>query len=193
METNVRSAELGDIQAGDSCIVEVVKRAGLFRFEATVSRAQPLDDGPFKPSHALLEFTPTSDIRFVNRRRAYRVEVNLPLHVEISSPCAEGGWFEPVSTLCRLVDLSNIGCALLGPADINPASRFSFALDLGTEGESLRVQANCVHVRPLPNTDLSRQYGMHLLALSQRQRDRIQQEVIRLERMMLQRRSQVKR
>lgn len=193
LQTNIRFTELGDLAKDEVCIVEVVKRAGLFRFEAIITRAEPLEDGPFRPSHALLELHPTTDIRFVNRRRAYRVEVNLSLPVEITQPQADGGWSRPISTLCRMVDLSNIGCALVGPADIDPKSRFSLSLPIGTEDETLLVRAECVHVRPLPNTQLSRQYGLHLLGLTQPQRDRIQQEVIRQERLMLQRRSAIRR
>ncbi len=193
LEIRVRNADAPELKAGETCVVEVIKRAGLFRFEGTVAGVTPLDDGPFKPTHALIQLEPTSDIRFVNRRRAFRVEVNIPIHVQVQRRSPKGGWEDPVSTLFRMADISNIGCALVGPRDVDPSARFSFDLPLGSDGETLPVQAECVHVMQLPGTDLSRQYGCHILGLGQRQRDRIQQEVVRQERIQLQRRSRIKR
>lgn len=193
LQVRVRFEELPDLQPGELCVIEVIKRAGLFRFEATVVGTDPIEDGPFKPTHALIELQPESDIRFVNRRRAYRVEVNLPIHVQVERPSEEGGWEPPTSTLFRMADLSNIGCALIGPKDIDPGSRFGFEIPLGPGEETMTVQAECVHLQALPGTQLSMQYGCHLLGLSQRQRDRIQQEVVRQERLQLQRRSRIKR
>jgi hypothetical protein len=193
LQVRMAYADLPDLQEGERCVLEVIKRAGLFRFEAEVGTAEPIEDGPFKPTHGKIELTPVTDIRFVNRRRAFRVEVNIPLHVRLRSREADGSWGQPSSNLCRLADLSNIGCALIGPATMDPHARLDFDLPLGADGELLPVQAECVHVRALPSTELSRHYGCHLLGLSQRQRDRIQQEVVRQERIQLQRRSRIKR
>jgi len=192
IEIRIPTQDSPGLQPGELCIVEVIKRAGLFRFECTVQAISPIEDGPFKPTHALILLAPTSDIRFVNRRRAYRVGVNLPIHVQVERRSPNGSREPPVSTLFRMADLSNIGCALVGPRDIDPTARFSFELPLGGN-ESMQVQAECVHVAPLPGTDLSCQYGCHMLGLDQRQRDRIQQEVVRQERIQLQRRSRIKR
>jgi hypothetical protein len=189
----VRYGDVPALQAEEVCVFEVIKRAGLFRFEGTVKGVDPIEDGPFKPTHARISILPNSDIRFVNRRRAFRVEVNIPLHVKVQRPAADGGWEEPVPTLFRLADLSNIGCALVGPTGLDPRSRISFELPLGDDDETMLVQAECIHVMPLPGTQLSTQYGCHLLGLGQRQRDRIQQEVVRQERVQLQRRSRIKR
>jgi c-di-GMP-binding flagellar brake protein YcgR len=193
LHARLRFEELPDLQAGELCVIEVIKRAGLFRFEATVASTDPIEDGPFKPTHAIIALQPNSDIRFVNRRRAFRVEVNIPIHVQVERPSAEGGWEPPESTLFRMADLSNIGCALVGPRDIDPSSRFGFELPLGADGGTMTVQAECVHLQAMPGTQLSMQYGCHLLGLHQRQRDRIQQEVVRQERLQLQRRSRIKR
>jgi len=192
VEIRVRAQDAPELQAGELCIVEVIKRAGLFRFECKVQAISPIEDGPFKPTHALIQLHPTSDIRFVNRRRAYRVEVNMPIHVQVERRSLDDGWEPPVSTLFRMADLSNIGCALVGPRDIDPTARLSFDLPLGDD-ESMKVQAECVHVATMPGTDLSYQYGCHIPGLGQRQRDRIQQEVVRQERIQLQRRSRIKR
>ncbi len=192
LRTNVSLSELRDLQEDEEVVFEMVKRAGLFRFEGRVVKAEAVIDGPFKPSHAVLEIAPTSDIRFVNRRRAFRVSVNIPAHVQVHGEGPEGEPTQPLSTLCRLVDLSNIGCALVGPASIPDGATLEFELPLGTEGEQLHVLAECVHVRPMPGTALSRQYGLHLVGLSQRQRDAIQQEVVRQERLQLRRRAMVR-
>jgi c-di-GMP-binding flagellar brake protein YcgR len=181
------------LEHDETCVVEVIKRAGLFRFEAAIGHTESIDDGPFKPSFALTELLPTSDIRFVNRRRAFRVEVNIPIHVKVEGPSEDGGWEPPVSTLFRMADISNVGCALVGPRDIDPASRLTFDLPLESDDEVMTVQAECVHILNTPGTELTRQYGCHLLGLSQRKRDRIQQEVVRHERLQLQRRSRIKR
>ncbi len=193
LEARVRRQDAPDLDRGELCVIEVIKRAGLFRFEAEVGGVAEIEDGPFKPTHALITLTPTTDIRFVNRRRAFRVEVNIPIHVKVERPSADGGWEPPVSTLFRMADLSNIGCALVGPTDVDDRARFSFQLPLGADGETMNIQAECVHVLPMPGTELSRQYGCHMLGLSQRARDRIQQEVVRQERIQLQRRSRIKR
>ncbi len=192
VEIRVRFEEAPALQVGESMVLEVIKRAGLFRFEGRVESVEPIDDGPFKPTHALIAIQPTTDIRFVNRRRAFRVEVNLPVHVQVEQPLPDGGWSEPESTLFRMADLSNIGCAMIGPRGIRNRARLSFDLPLGGE-ETMAVQAECVHVLPLPGTELTCHYGCHLLGLGQRQRDRIQQEVVRQERIQLQRRSRIKR
>ncbi len=193
LQVRVRFEELPELQQGELCVVEVIKRAGLFRFEASVEGTAPIEDGPFKPTHALIELLPHTDIRFVNRRRAFRVEVNLPIHVQVERPMPGGGWEPAVSTVFRMADLSNVGCALVGPKGIDLAARFGFDLPLGPDGETMPVQAECVHLQALTGTELSMQYGCHLLGLSQRQRDRIQQEVVRQERLQLQRRSRIKR
>ncbi len=189
----VRYGEAPALQNGEVCVFEVIKRAGLFRFEGEVRGVEPIEDGPFKPTHARISIRPTSDIRFVNRRRAFRVEVNIPLHIQVQRPLPEGGWEAPVATLFRMADLSNIGCALVGPKGLDPRARLSFELPMGDDGDAMPVQAECIHVMPMPGTDLSAQYGCHLLGLGQRQRDRIQQEVVRQERIQLQRRSRIKR
>lgn len=193
LEIRVRYADAPELQTDETAVIEVIKRAGLFRFEAIVAGISPIEDGPFKPTHALIQLAPTTDIRFVNRRRAFRVEVNIPIHVQVSRRSAEGGWEPPVSTLFRMADLSNVGLALVGPRDIDPSARFTFDLPMGDGDDLMSVQAECVHVMQLPGTDLTRQYGCHILGLSQRQRDRIQQEVVRQERVQLQRRSRIKR
>lgn len=193
LKIRFRVQQMPELERGEACFVEVVKPAGLFRLEARVLEAEPIEDGPFKATWAQLVLEPLGDIRFVNRRRAFRVEVNIPIHVRIESRLPGGGWSEPVSTLFRIADLSNIGCALVGPRSIDPSARFSFDLPLGPEGEDVTIQAECVHVMELPGTTQSRQYGCHLVGLNQRQRDQIQQEVIRQERLQLQRRSRIKR
>jgi c-di-GMP-binding flagellar brake protein YcgR len=194
LQTRFRIDDLPPVSVGEEFVVEVIKRAGLFRFEARVRRAEPIEDGPFRATMAMLELEPTSDINFVNRRQAFRVEVSIPIHVQVRSPQPDGDFAAPVSTLFRMADLSNTGCALVGPRGIHPDSRFSFDLPLGPEeGLSIPVQAECVHVLSLPGTSLSQQYGCHIVGVSQRARDQIQQEVIRQERLMLQRRSRIKR
>lgn len=192
LRASARFREVEHLPAGAPCAVELIMRGGLFVFEGRIEAVTPVDDGPFKPSQAWLALTPTSDIQFVNRRRAFRVEINRPLHVHVARRDPEGGWEEPISTVFRLADLSSIGCALVGPAEIPLDARFAFDLPLGPEERRLRLVGECVHARPTQVPPGRRIYGLQLQGLSEHDHDALQREVVCQERMQLRRRALVR-
>ncbi len=190
-----RASEVQGLEQGEHGVVEVGRRTGLYRFQGVVSRLDPVADGPFKPSHVILELALRSDVRFVNRRRAYRVDVNIPVQVKVFLQDEQGRWKTRHTARGRIVDLSNGGCAIIGPRNIPEQARLVFDLPLTAEGEreELDLKAECVHLMGLPETKLNKRYGLAFVELRKGQRDKLQQEVVRQERSALQRNAAVRR
>jgi c-di-GMP-binding flagellar brake protein YcgR len=188
IKVEIGRAGANAIPVGAPLVAEVGRTEGLYRFDCQVVELE--SDGPAAAGRTRLVLTQTGDICFYNRRASYRVDAAYEVEVRPlgKGRSKAGAGDEPA--VGRLYDLSIGGCRVSLMSKLELTGRVSLTMPLG-DGK-VQVLARVIHCQPPTATRETRLYGMSFQRLSEVNRVRINQEVMRRDRALLRQRSQVK-
>ncbi|HCP45855.1 MAG TPA: hypothetical protein DIU15_07425 [Deltaproteobacteria bacterium] len=190
-----------ELEEGAEVLVEIGRDDGVYRFDSTIVRLDDSPQHGMQPSapqaiaegdadaaavsavggvalhvvredQFLLVVQYPDDLRFVNRRGAFRVAFQLMSRARFLEPdengdlVATGDFFR-----CTLEDLALIGCSILATRDIELNSIVE--LEFPLPDEPLLVRAQCSRVEPPPVSGGATRYGFKFLGLTIAEQDRV--------------------
>jgi len=172
-------ASVEPIAEGASLTISMGQTDGVYQFDARVEDTSPLPEQVQVPRNGkMLLLSPPEELRFFNRRNAFRVGSAAKIQIRrMAWNEEESVWqVSPDQVESTLVDLSADGCCLKTDVLIAVGDRLLVDLPLGKE--MVLVQAECMRIDP-PWRDHQPQLGMRFVTLTRRTERMIQQTVLR--------------
>ena len=179
-----------EIESGAEVMAEVARCEGLYRFECVVINSEGINGEDDEDERYLMLSMP-DDICFHNERGNFRVELAIPIPVEVLRQDDDGQWQTVRTVHCLLEDLSGSGCRLSAPRRLPKRGRYKLRIPLQEQEEKeMPVIAECLHGY-LVRTEMSWRHGMRFVGLNELQRTQLSQEVLERERVSLRLKSDV--
>ena len=190
-----------ELEEGAEVLVEIGRDDGVNRFDSMIVRLDDSPQHGMQPSEPppgegegldvgavsavggvalhvvredqfLLVVQYPGDLRFVNRREAFRVEFQLMSRARFLEPDENGDLIATTDYFrCTLEDLALIGCSILATREVELGSQVEIELPL--PDRPLIVRARCSRVEPPPVAGGAIRYGFNFMGLTIVEQDRI--------------------